>query len=431
MDLFDCFEEKTTKLKPLAERMRAANLDEFVGQDHIVGEGGLLRRAISIDRLGSCIFYGPPGTGKTTLAKIISHMTASRAETMNAVLSGVPDARKIIDEAEQNFRMTGQKTYLILDECHRWNKAQSDCLLAPIEQGYIVLIGTTTENPYANMTKAVLSRCRMFHFHQLKAPEILIALKRSIMDSRGLAGYRIKVGEGALEHIADFSNGDLRSAYNALELAVITTRPEEDGYIHLTKEVAQQSIETKDYSLDESTFYDMLSAFCKSLRGSDADGAIYWSKRMLKGGIDPLVICRRLIAHSAEDVGMADPHAQLMAVSAMTAMEKLGMPEGEIPLTAAIIYVCEAPKSNSVVVAIGRADELVTKTAGENVPAHLVNAPYRDDFQGTYKYPHSYGGWVEQDYLPKVIRGEKIYMPSDNGFERGLFRAKVQKKPKK
>lgn len=431
MDLFElASENERQKAKPLAERMRPIKLSEFYGQEHIVGENALLHRAISIDRLGSCIFYGNAGCGKTSLAGIISNMTNSECIILNAVSTGSSEAKKLMEEAKIRYQTYGRRTYLILDECHRWNKAQSDSLLAPIEQGYIVFIGTTTENPYISLTKALLSRCRIFEFKKLTASDIKVALEKAIIDPRGLLNYNVEASEEALWHIANYSDGDLRTAYNALEIAVLTTDSNKQGKIILTKEIAASSTGGKSLSIDESSYYDMLSAFCKSLRGSDADAAVYWAIRMLEGGVDPLIIFRRLIVHSSEDVGMADPMALHIATSSMIAFEKIGMPEGRIPLCQAIIYVAEASKSNSVVEAIAVAEELVKNVKDDTVPKHLQDKNYKIDKVEGYKYPHSYGGYVEQQYLPDSIKNISIYKPSKNGFEGKLVRAKTINKNK-
>ena len=429
MDLFD-FTSNADQAKPLAERMRPRTLSEFIGQKHIVGEGTLLRRAIAADRLGSCIFYGVPGSGKTSLANIIAETTKSHFEKLNAVSSGVADAKKVIDEARARLKMYGTKTYLLLDECHRWSKAQSDCMLSAIEEGVITFIGSTTENPFIAMTKAIVSRCRLFEFKPLSSEEIVNALRLSLSDERGLKNYNVKVEDGVFEHFAYASDGDLRIAYNALELAVITTPPDENGVVTITKEIASQSVQKKYLAIDESTYYDMISAFCKSLRGSDADAAVYWMERLISSGCDPLLVCRRLVVHSAEDVGMADPYALTIAISALTAMQNIGLPEGRIPLTEAIIYVCEASKSNSVVRALYSAHDAVEKTYGDIVPKHLKDANYKQEKIEGYKYPHSFGGWVEQQYLPDAIKDETFYEPSSNGFEKTLQRAKVLKRNK-
>ena len=303
MDLFEYANQQNDGLKPLAERMRPQTLNEFIGQEHIVGEGSLLRRAIAADRLGSCIFYGPPGTGKTTLANIIAKNTNSHFEILNAVSSGVADAKRVIEEAKNRLMMYGKKTYLLLDECHRWNKAQSDSVLSAIEQGYIVFIGSTTENPYVSMTKAIVSRCRLFEFHSLTDKDVLKALNRAINDKRGLFDMNVVAEESALEHLAWASGGDVRTALNALELAAVTTSASADGAIHITKEIAAQSIQKRVLSISDDNYYDMLSAFCKSLRGSDSNAGLYWAMRLIDAGCDPLLIFRRIIAHSAEDVG--------------------------------------------------------------------------------------------------------------------------------
>ena len=429
MDLFD-YTGNVNQAKPLAERMRPRTLSEFIGQKHIVGEGTLLRRAIAADRLGSCIFYGVPGSGKTSLANIIAETTKSHFEKLNAVSSGVADAKKIIDEARDRLKLYGTRTYLLLDECHRWNKAQSDCMLSAIEEGVITFIGSTTENPFISMTKAIVSRCRLFEFKPLSSAEIIGALKASLADERGLKGYNARCEEDVLAHFAYASDGDLRIAYNSLELAVITTPPDAEGYVTITKEIASQSVQKKYLSIDESTYYDMISAFCKSLRGSDSDAAVYWMERLISSGCDPMLICRRLVVHSAEDVGMADPYALTIAVSAMTAMQNIGLPEGRIPLTEAIIYVCEASKSNSVVGALYSAHDAVEKTYGDIVPTHLKDANYKQEHIEGYKYPHSFGGWVEQQYLPDAIKDEAFYHPSENGYEKTLVRAKVIRRNK-
>lgn len=418
MDLFEYANQQNDGLKPLAERMRPQTLNEFIGQEHIVGEGSLLRRAIAADRLGSCIFYGPPGTGKTTLANIIAKNTNSHFEILNAVSSGVADAKRIIEEAKNRLMMYGKKTYLLLDECHRWNKAQSDSVLSAIEQGYIVFIGSTTENPYVSMTKAIVSRCRLFEFHSLTDKDVLKALNRAINDKRGLLGMNVVAEEGALEHLAWASGGDVRTALNALELAAVTTSASADGAIHITKEIAAQSIQKRVLSISDDNYYDMLSAFCKSLRGSDSNAGLYWAMRLIDAGCDPLLIFRRIIAHSAEDVGMANPNALVVATSALTAYEKIGMPEGTLPLAEAIICVCESEKSNSVVIARDEAERAVQTVKKEAVPMYLRDVNYKQEKISGYKYPHDYGGYVEQQYLPDDLKDAKFYVPSDHGYEK-------------
>lgn len=418
MDLFEYANQQNDGLKPLAERMRPQTLNEFIGQEHIVGEGSLLRRAIAADRLGSCIFYGPPGTGKTTLANIIAKNTNSHFEILNAVSSGVADAKRVIEEAKNRLMMYGKKTYLLLDECHRWNKAQSDSVLSAIEQGYIVFIGSTTENPYVSMTKAIVSRCRLFEFHSLTDKDVLKALNRAINDKRGLLGMNVVAEEGSLEHLAWASGGDVRTALNALELAAVTTSASADGAIHITKEIAAQSIQKRVLSISDDNYYDMLSAFCKSLRGSDSNAGLYWAMRLIDAGCDPLLIFRRIIAHSAEDVGMANPNALVVATSALTAYEKIGMPEGTLPLAEAIICVCESEKSNSVVIARDEAERAVQTVKKEAVPMYLRDVNYKQEKISGYKYPHDYGGYVEQQYLPDDLKDAKFYVPSDHGYEK-------------
>ena len=418
MDLFEYANQQNDGLKPLAERMRPQTLNEFIGQEHIVGEGSLLRRAIAADRLGSCIFYGPPGTGKTTLANIIAKNTNSHFEILNAVSSGVADAKRVIEEAKNRLMMYGKKTYLLLDECHRWNKAQSDSVLSAIEQGYIVFIGSTTENPYVSMTKAIVSRCRLFEFHSLTDKDVLKALNRAINDKRGLLDMNVVAEECALEHLAWASGGDVRTALNALELAAVTTSASADGAIHITKEIAEQSIQKRVLSISDDNYYDMLSAFCKSLRGSDSNAGLYWAMRLIDAGCDPLLIFRRIIAHSAEDVGMANPNALVVATSALTAYEKIGMPEGTLPLAEAIICVCESEKSNSVVIARDEAERAVQTVKKEAVPMYLRDVNYKQEKISGYKYPHDYGGYVEQQYLPDDLKDAKFYVPSDHGYEK-------------
>lgn len=424
MDMFD-YAATSRKLAPLSERMRPTSLDDFVGQDHIVGTGKLLRRAISTDSLGSCIFYGGPGCGKTTLANIIANTCNAEFVKLNAVSSGVADAKKVIDEAKEKLRLYSRKTYLLLDECHRWNKAQSDCVLSAIEEGVIIFIGSTTENPYSSMTKAIVSRCRVFEFKKLGEDDIAKALNRAINDKvNGLGNCNPIVSADAISHFVWAADGDLRTAINALELAVMTTPINSDGHIYVNIDIAEESIQKKALSIDESIYYDMLSAFCKSLRGSDSDAALYWSERLIQAGVEPLLIARRLLAHSAEDVGMADPMAQLMAVSALTALKELGLPEGRIPLANAIIYVCEASKSPSVVQALAAANEAVMTVKDDNVPMSLRDANYKGEKISGYKYPHNYGGWVEQQYLPDKLKDARFYIPSTNGREAKLVRAK-------
>lgn len=407
-----------TSNAPLAERMRCEELKDFIGQEHLVGEGCLLRRAIIADRLGSCIFYGPPGTGKTTLAHIIANATKSNYVYLNAVSSGVAEAKDVIEKAKKELAFYGRKTYLLLDECHRWNKAQSDCVLGAMEKGEIIFIGSTTENPYVSMTRAIVSRCRIFSFRPLTSDNIKQGIARALRDkTNGLGNYDVVIDDDAINQFVYASNGDMRVALNSLELAVLSTPSDKDGKITVTKEIAAQSTQKPVISLDESAYYDIISAFCKSLRGSDPDAAIYYAMRLITAGADPMLVCRRLIVHSAEDVGLADPMALNIAVNATLAMERLGLPEGRIPLTEAIIYVCKAPKSNSVVnalySAVAKAEE-----GHDEVPTYLRDNHYRSDKDTSYKYPHDYGGYVEQQYLPDDIKNKKFYIPGENGEEK-------------
>ena len=398
------FDFEIKKAAPLAERMRPQVLKDFVGQKHIVAEGSLLWRAIKADRVGSCIFWGPPGTGKTTLANIIANSTDSHFEKLNAVASGVADAKKIIDEAEKRLA-SGKKTYLLLDECHRWSKAQSDCVLGAVEQGIILFIGSTTENPYAALTPAIVSRCRVFEFSPLDEDDIKTALRRALTSPNGLQALGVEITDDALSHIAWASGGDLRTAYNALELAALTTEPK-DGKVFIDKKTAEESIQKKALSVDETSYYDMISAFCKSLRGSDEEAALFWFARLVSAGCDPMLLARRLVVHSAEDVGLADSDALVISAGAMRALEKIGMPEARIPLAEAIMYVCRAKKSNEVVMAVDKAFDDAKKYADAPVPNHLKYKAYRrstDQQDAEYLYPHDYGGYVEQQYLPDVL----------------------------
>lgn len=432
MDLFD-FNGNEESAKPLAERMRANNLNDFIGQKHIVAEGSLLRRAIALDRLGSCIFWGPPGTGKTTLANIVASTTHGEFIKLNAVQAGVADVKAAVKTAEDNLKLYGKRTYLMLDECHRFNKTQSDSLLPAIEKGTIIFIGSTTENPFASMTPAIVSRCRVFEFKHLSFGDIRGAIVNALGDKkRGLGEYAAQMDEDAIDHIANMSGGDLRAAYNALELAVLTTPVGADGKIHVTLSDAEQSIQKKALSYNEDAYYDYLSAFCKSLRGSDANAALYYAMRLIEGGCDPMTVLRRLVVHSSEDVGMADPNALVVATSAMYAFEKIGYPEGVIPLSNAIIYVCEAPKSNSVVTAMNAAkSDAVNVRDDDGVPSYLKDNTFGDKQTKAqsrqYKYPHDFGGYVEQQYLPDKLKDRIYYVPSAHGYERTVKEIRRQK----
>ncbi|MBQ6803446.1 MAG: replication-associated recombination protein A, partial [Clostridia bacterium] len=401
------FSQNETKNAPLADRMRPRNLDEFFGQEHIVGKGRLLRRAIEADRLTSSIFYGPPGCGKTTLASVIAQQTNAAFVKMNAVTSGVSDVREELKKAADRRSMYGQPTYLLLDECHRWSKAQSDSILPAMEEGLIRFIGSTTENPMISMTPAIVSRCRVFAFEPLSRQDVERALLRAATDQeRGFGKMNVVVDEDALHHISHVAGGDVRTALNALELAVLTT-PTMDGKIHITLPIAEESIQKPMIRCDDTLFYDMLSAFCKSLRGGDGDAALLWFSRLLYAGADPRMLARRIIAHASEDVGLANPVAMLQAVAAGQALEMIGMPEAKLPLTQAILAICNSPKSNSVVMAIDAAMADAQKGGFDPVPPHLRDSHYSGNERvgvktgKEYLYPHDYPGhWVEQQYLP-------------------------------
>lgn len=410
------------KRVPLAQRVRPRTFEEFVGQEHIAKEGSLFRRAIEAGTLGSAIFFGPPGTGKSTLANIIANLDNGIFKKLNAVSSGVADVKKIIDEARKDKSLFSRQTYLLLDECHRWSKAQSDSILPAVEDGTIVFIGTTTESPYHSMTPAIVSRCMVFEFKPLEKKDIILALKRAIKDERGLGKSKVNVTEQALEHFAWVCGGDLRAALNGLELAFLTTPPDKDGVVNIDLEIAENCIQKKALSVDETKFYDILSAFCKSIRGSDSDAALFYAQRLIKAGCDPLIIARRLIAHCSEDIGMADSNALLLANCALYSLKNLGLPEGLLNLSHAIIYACTAEKSNSVLIAMNKAGSMAEKFADSEVPFHLRNHPSTNDTKKIkYKYPHDFGGYVSQQYLPDEIKNEVFYVPSKNGKEKSVI----------
>lgn len=404
------FENLNNNKKPLAERMRPNNLDDFVGQKHIIGFGKLLRRLIESKMVPSVIFYGPPGTGKTTLARIIADTSNSNFVKLNAISSGVAEVKSIIDKAKNDFELYGKRTYLLLDECHRWNKAQSDSLLAALENGYINFIGCTTENPSYSMTRAIVSRCSIFEFKRLSAEDIKLVLKKAIETDINLKVHKIKIDEDALGYFADASSGDVRSALNGLEIGVITTSPNKNNEIVINKEIAAECLQKKALSLDEDLYYHLLSAFCKSLRGSDSTAALYYANRLIEAGIEPQILSRRLIAHASEDVGLSAPNALLQACASLYALDHLGMPEGNLALTQAIIYVCESPKDNRVVVAMNMAQDDAKNHPDDNVPDYLKN---HTEASKKYKYPHDYGGYVKQQYLPDSLKDRKYFNRKD------------------
>lgn len=401
------FENMHNDKKPLAEKMRPQNLDEFVGQTHILGAGKMLRRLIEAKRVPSVIFYGAPGTGKTTLARIIADTSDSKFVKLNAISSGVADVKAVIEQAKRDFEVYGQKTYLLLDECHRWSKAQSDSLLASLESGYLILIGCTTENPCYSMTRAIVSRCSVFEFKSLSPSDIKKVLMRAINSENGLKKYNVSIDDDAMTYLSTACGGDVRSALNGLELATITTPENENGETLITKDVVAECLQKKATTLNEDVYYDLLSAFCKSLRGSDTTSALYYANRLIEGGIEPQIIARRTLCHASEDVGLSAPNAVLQAVCALYALDHLGMPEANLILTQAIIYVCESPKDNRVVVAMNMAQDDAKNHPDDNIPPYLRNhTPQSKD----YKYPHDYGGYVSQQYLPNSLKDRKYFI---------------------
>ncbi len=430
MDLFGPRElqqadEEFPGVAPLATRMRPACFEEFVGQAHILGPGKLLRRTIETGKIGSIIFYGPPGTGKTSLARIIASVTNSAFVQISAVTSGVRDIRSTEEAARQGLRISGKRTILFVDEVHRFNKAQQDVLLPSVEKGILSLIGTTTHNPFFYINAALVSRSRIFEFHPLSRDEMKTIVRRALKDKkRGLGDLRVDLADEALEHILTVSDGDVRRALNALEVAAVSTPPGEDGAIRVSLTCAEDSIQKKAvvYDKDGDAHYDTISAFIKSMRGSDPDAAVYWLAKMLYAGEDPRFVARRIVICAAEDVGNADPQALVLANAALQAAEFVGMPEAQLPLAQAAIYVATAPKSNSACEAISKAMADVEKGESERVPAHLQDGSYpgakRMGRGEGYKYPHDYPDHVvNQDYMP---RDAVYYQPSDQGFEREI-----------
>ncbi|MDO4267532.1 MAG: AAA family ATPase [Eubacteriales bacterium] len=429
MDLFDYMRSTAQeKESPLASRMRPATLDEVVGQKHIIGRDKLLYRAIQADQLGSLIFYGPPGTGKTTLARVIANTTKASFRQINATVAGKKDMEEVVKEAKDALGMYGRKTILFVDEIHRFNKSQQDYLLPYVEDGTLILIGATTENPYFEVNGALLSRSRIFELKALEPEDVKELLFRAVQDPvKGMGSYRAELSGDAADFLADVSGGDARAALNALELGVLTTGRSEDGLIHITLAVAQECIQKRAvrYDKDGDSHYDTISAFIKSMRGSDPDAAVYYLARMLYAGEDIKFIARRIMICAAEDVGNADPQALCVAVSAAQAAERIGLPEAQIILSQAVTYVASAPKSNAACNAVFAAMEAVKNQRNMPVPAHLQDAHYRGAGKlghGTgYKYAHDYPNhYVKQQYLPDGMEGQRFYQPTDMGYERKI-----------
>lgn len=429
MDLFEYnLQKRGTQDAPLAARMRPTTLEEFVGQEQIVGKDKLLYRAIKGDRLGSLIFYGPPGTGKTTLAKIIANTTKSEFVQINATTAGIKDIKDTVTAAKERLGMFGKKTILFIDEIHRFNKTQQDTLLPHVEDGTLVLIGATTENPYFEVNRALVSRSVIFSLEPLQQKDIASLLRRALTDKeKGLGSYHAQMDEDALELLSNTANGDARAALNALELAVLTTDPDDDGIIRITLSVAEDCIQRRALQYDKGgdNHYDTISAFIKSMRGSDPDAALYYLAKMIYAGEDPKFIARRVVICAAEDVGNADPHALQVAVSAMQAVNFIGMPEGRIPLAQAVTYVSCAPKSNAAYLGIDKALADVRNVQIKGVPPHLRDGHYSGSHDlGNaigYKYAHDYPNhYVEQQYLPDELVGTVYYDMSNNGVERRM-----------
>lgn len=428
MDLFDYMREKEKKKEaPLASRMRPETLDEIVGQQHIIGKDRLLYRAIRADKLSSVIFYGPPGTGKTTLAKVIANTTSAEFRQINATSAGKKDMEEVIREAKDLRGMYGRKTILFIDEIHRFNKGQQDYLLPFVEDGTVILIGATTENPYFEVNSALLSRSSIFELKPLSKDDIKTLLRRAVSDEeKGMGSFRADIDDEALDFLADVSGGDARSALNAVELGILTTARGEDGRIHITPEVASECIQKRAVNYDRKgdNHYDIISAFIKSMRGSDPDAAVFYLAKMLYAGEDVKFIARRIMICASEDVGNADPMALTVAVSAAQAVERIGMPEGQIILSQAVTYVASAPKSNSATRAIYAANEAV-RSVSTTVPGHLRDAHYRGAKElghgAGYKYAHDYPGhYVKQQYLPDEIQNARFYEPGVLGYEKNI-----------
>lgn len=429
MDLFDYMRENEMKKEsPLASRMRPEILEEVVGQKHIIGRDRLLYRAIKADKLGSVIFYGPPGTGKTTLARVIANTTSAAFEQINATTAGKKEMEEVIRKAKDALGMYGKRTILFVDEIHRFNKSQQDYLLPFVEDGTVTLIGATTENPYFEVNGALLSRSRIFELKPLEKEDIKALIQKAVYDrEKGMGAYGAEISEEAADFLADAAGGDARAALNAVELGVLTTPKGTDGKIHLTLEVASECIQKRAvrYDKDGDNHYDTVSAFIKSMRGSDPDAALYYLARMLYAGEDVKFIARRIMICAAEDVGNADPIALNVAVNAALAVERIGLPEGQIPLAQAAAYVAAAPKSNAACLGISKAMAAVRDQQAFPVPAHLRDSHYGGAAKlghgNGYKYAHDYPNhYVKQQYLPDELAGETFYVPTDNGYERRI-----------
>ena len=409
-------------MEPLAYRMKPRTLDEFFGQEDIISKDKLLYRLIKADKLTSAIFWGPPGCGKTSLARIIASTTKNKFVSLNATTSGVSDIKQVVEEAQNIFTNPTGKVILFIDEIHRFNKLQQDALLPHVEKGTVILIGATTENPYFSVNKALISRSTVFKFSELKKEDVKNILKNCLQNKeRGLGGYNLDVREEAIDFLAENSNGDVRTALNGLEIAVLTTNMESDGYIHITDEVIKNSIQNRKAIFDKNgdTHYDNISAFIKSMRGSDPDAVLFYLARALNGGEDPVFLARRIVICASEDVGLADPQALVIATSAMQAVNMIGMPEARIILAEAAVYVANCKKSNATYLGINKALEDVANQDTGEIPMHIRNAPIEKmrelGYNEGYKYPHDYPGhWVEQQYLPDKMLGTKYYVKDEN-----------------
>lgn len=440
MDLFEYMRQQNMMDEsPLASRLRPTTLDEVVGQQHIVGKDKLLYRAIKADKLSSIIFYGPPGTGKTTLAKVIANTTSAEFMQINATSAGKKDMEEVVAAAKNNQGMYGKKTILFIDEIHRFNKGQQDYLLPFVEDGTIILIGATTENPYFEVNPALLSRSVIFELKKLSTEDIRTLLLRAVNDTeKGMGSYHAQMDDDALEFLADMANGDARAALTAIELGILTTDRSEDGIIHITLDVASECIQKRVINYDKTgdNHYDTISAFIKSMRGSDPDAAVYYLARMLYAGEDVKFIARRIMILASEDIGNADPQALQVAVAAAQAVERLGMPEARIVLAQAVTYMASAPKSNSAINAIDKAMRVVQETKTPPVPVHLQDAHYKSAGKlghgKGYKYAHDYKNhYVKQQYLPDGLTGEVFYEPSENGYEQQIraYYKKIKENP--